>query len=162
MNDRHNPSRAAALLLVLALACGPGALPAQAMVMSNTVVVSNSGSTNFIGYRLSIAPGGQAVYVTGEGPRRGWLPRSMLRRLKRDIAAASPLSGLPLPASCMKPMSFGTSTFVALGSERSPDLTCPANGAARALKRDVVAIVSFLGIRNVPHAQGTELPPQNF
>ena len=62
----------------------------------------------------------------------------------------------------MKPMSFGTSTFVALGGERSPDLTCPATRTARALKNDVAKIVAFLRIRNVPQIQGTALPPQNF
>ena len=154
--------RAAAVLLALMAASLPGAVPAQAMVMSNTIVVSNTGSTNFIGYRVLIAPGGQVSYVSGDGPGNSVLPRPLLRRLKHDIAAASPLSHLPEPRICMKPMSFGTSTFVALGGERSPDLTCPATWTARALKNDVAKIVAFLRIRNVPQTQGTALPPQNF
>ena len=155
-------SRASALLLALVAASLPGAVPAQAMVMANTIVVSNTGSTNFIGYRVLIAPGGQVSYVSGDGPGNSVLPRPLLRRLKRDVAAASPLSRLPEAAACMKPMSFGTSTFVALGGERSPDLTCPANRAARALKNDVAKVVAFLRIRNVLQTQGTALPPQNF
>lgn len=154
--------RAAAMLLVLAAASLPCTVPAQAMVMANTIVVSNTGSTNFIGYRVTIAPGGQVRYVTGDGPGNSLLPKPLLRRLKRDVAAASPMSHLPEPRVCMKAISFGTSTFVALGGERSPDLTCPANRAARALKNDVAKIVAYLRIRNVPRASGTPLPPQNF
>ena len=155
-------SKTAAILLALMASSLQGAVPAQAMVMANTIVVSNTGSTNFIGYRMLIVPSGQVSYVSGDGPGNSVLPRQLLRHLKRDIAAASPLSLLPQPAICMKPMSFGTSTFVALGGERSPELTCPANRAARAVKNDVAKIVAFLRIRNVPHASGTELPPQNF
>ena len=152
--------RAATTLLILSAAAT--ARPAQAMVMANTIVVSNTGSTNFIGYRVMIAPGGQVAYVSGDGSGSSVLPRAFLRHLKRDIAAARPLASLPQPASCIKPMSFGTSTFVAVGGDRSPDLTCPANGAARALKRDAARLVLILKIRNVLHGQGTELPPQNF
>ena len=155
-------SRAAAVLLALMAASLTGTVPAQAMVMADTIVVSNTGSTNFIGYRVMIAPGGQVRYVTGDGPGNSLLPKPMLRRLKRDVAAASPLSHLPEPRVCMKPMSFGTSTFVALGGEVSPDLTCPANRAARALKNDVEKIVAYLRISNVSRASGTALPPQNF
>jgi hypothetical protein len=62
----------------------------------------------------------------------------------------------------MKPVSFGTSTFVSVGGDRSPDLTCPADATAMRLKDDVSAIVDYLKIRNVPRGEGKDLPPQNF
>ena len=154
-------SKTAAALLVLSAASL--SVPAQAMVMADTVVVTNSGSTNFIGYRLLIAPGGQVSYVTGNGPGQARLSGTLLRRLTRDLAAAAPLSHLPAPAFCMKAMSFGTATSIAVGGERSPDLSCPTKSSAvHALSRDVARITAFLKIRAVPHTQGTELPPQNF
>jgi hypothetical protein len=78
------------------------------------------------------------------------------------LAKAKPLADLPIPATCMKPVSFGTSTYISIGGDRSPDLTCPANDAARNVKNDIAAVVSFLKIRNVPRGEGKDLPPMNF
>lgn len=155
------PTSASAALLILLAASPP--VPAQAMVMADTVVVTNTGSTNFIGYRLLIAPGGEVSYVTGNGPGHARLSGTLLRRLTRDLAVAAPLSHLPAPVFCMKAMSFGTATTIVVGGERSPDLSCPTKSSAvRALSRDVARITAFLKIRAVPRTQGTELPPQNF
>ena len=144
----------AAGLLVLT-ACTPHTPPAVippsgGMVMTSTIQITNSGATDSIGFRVLIGTGGEASFVSGDGSGHATLPAELYQRIKRDIADSKPLSGLPSPPSCMKPVSFGTSTFISIGDDRSPDLTCPANEAAASLKSDVAAIVVFLKIRNLP------------
>ncbi len=150
------------LLLAAFLAdCGGDEPLVQGMTMATTVVITNTGATNLIGYRIAIGQKGDAAYASGEKRGRATLPAGLAEKLTRDVAAAKPLAALPA-GSCMKPASFGTSTFVAQGSDRSPDLSCPGNDAAQALADDVAAITEFLRLRNVPRGQGRELPPQNF
>jgi len=153
--------------LLLVTACMPNPPPsvlppAGGMVMTTTVQIVNSGSTNSIGYRVLIGSGGEASFVSGDGSGHATLPSDLFGRLQQDISSAKPLSGLPAASSCMKSVSFGTSTFVALGGDHSPDLTCPANDAAKNLKSDVDAVIIFLNVRNVARGAGRELPPQNF
>ena len=138
-----------------------GPRPTGGMVTTNTIVITNSGATNLIGWRIMIGANGEASYVTGDGPGSATLPADMFAKLRGDIDAAKPLAKLPQEQPCMKPMSFGTSTFIAVGGDRSPDLTCPNNDAGQALSDDVAAIVTFLKIRNTPKSEGKELPPQN-
>ena len=136
--------------------------PSHGMVMTRTIVITNTGSTNTIGYRVSIGANGEASFVSGDGAGNATVPQDLLAKLKHDIDAAKPMSALPHEEGCVKPMSFGTSTFVALGGDRSPDLECPGNEPETSLKNDVDAIVAFLKLRNTPRSQGKELPPQNF
>lgn len=150
-------SVAAALVTLLIVSTNPS----KAMVPSTTAVIINSGSTNLIGYRIYIAPSGELSYVAGNGQGQGKLSSGLKQRFFRDLAAAMPLSQLPV-SSCIKSISFGTSTVVQLGGERSPDLSCPGNGQSEALSHDLTAIVQSLHIANVPRSEGQELPPQNF
>lgn len=157
------------LLVGTAIACAvpaagmaePGALPPPAMVMSNAIVITNTGATNLIGYRVVIAADGHAAFATGEGSGKAQLPANLFRQFERNVFAARPLAQLA-KQSCMKSASFGTSTFVALDGDRSPDLSCPANGLERALQKDVQRVDAFLGVGNVPRSQGAALPPQDF
>ena len=153
--------------LLFLTACTPhtppaGVTPSGGMVMTSTIQITNSGATDSIGFRVLIGTGGEASFVSGDGSGHATLPAELYERIVHDIAVSKPLSGLPSAASCMKPVSFGTSTFVSIGGDRSPDLTCPANEEAASLKSDAAAIVSFLKIRNVPRGQGKDLPPQKF
>ncbi len=156
----HALSLTAAVLLVAG--CTPNAAPSGQMVMTTTIEISNSGATNSIGYRVLIGSDGGASFVSGEGSGQAQLPTETFSQFKQDIAAAKRLANLAAEATCMKPVSFGTSTFVSVGGDRSPDLTCPADATAMRLKDDVSAIVDFLKLRNVPRGEGKELPPQNF
>jgi len=161
MTERAKRVVLIAAALILLAACTPPASPTGAMVMTSTIQISNSGATDSIGYRVLIAADGEASFVSGDGPGRAQLPAAMFDQLQHDVVTARPLAELPtLP--CMKPVSFGTSTFVSQAGDRSPDLTCPGNRAGQSLKDDVKAIVAFLKLRNVPRAAGSELPPQNF
>jgi hypothetical protein len=138
-----------------------GPAPQHGMVMSTTIVITNSGSTNTIGWRVLIGAGGEASYVTGDGPGSATLPAGLFTKLKADVEAAKPLASLPQEQPCMKPMSFGTKTFVAVGGDQSPDITCPNNDKGEALKDDVDQVVATLNLRNVPRSEGKDLPPQN-
>jgi hypothetical protein len=146
-------------LITGACPCG-GSL--EAMVTVDTIVITNTGATNLIGYRVLIGRDGSAHFASGKGSGDAMLPTSLRERLARDIAAAKPLAALRVAMPCAKPASFGTSIFIWQGAERSPDLSCPANAAAGALKNDIASIVAFLKIGNVPRGQGHELPVQNF
>jgi hypothetical protein len=141
----------AALLVAVGPATGIESMNAKA------VVIENSGSTNTIGFRVRISPDGHAAYVSGAGAGEVLLPHALFHRLRRDVERGSPLADLPVPA-CMKSASFGTKTYLAVGSDRSPDLSCPASGRVQALEDDVAAVVGVLKIGNVARSQGTPLP----
>lgn len=151
-----------AVLLFILGCTPPRPAPSGQMVMTTTIEISNSGSTNLIGYRVLIGTDGSTSFVSGDGPGQATLPAELFDRLKHDIAAAKPLANLSSAATCMKPVSFGTSTFLTVGGDRSPDLTCPADAAAMRLMDDVSEIIDDLKIRNVPRGEGKDLPPQNF
>lgn len=140
----------------------PGPKPTGGMVMQNVIVIVNSGSTNTIGYRIYVGADGNANFVSGEGPGQAALPADLYARLKADVAAAGPLSKMPMAVGCVKSTSFGTTTTIALAGETSPDLSCAGSEASKKLKDDIDAVVAALKIRNVPRSEGKELPPQNF
>jgi hypothetical protein len=152
------PKSLLGLVSILAL-CAP---PLLALVPNNEAVIVNSGSTNTIGYRIYVTPAGEVSYVDGRGRGQGKLPANLTRRLFNDINAAMPLSKLQVRQSCVKPVSFGTSTTVQLGAERTSDLSCPGNSKAQKLDNDVNAIAKFLRVTTIPTSQGKPLPPQNF
>ena len=134
----------------------------MALVTSNTAVILNSGSTNTIGYRIYVSPSGFVSYVDGNGSGQGQLPKKLTTRFFRHLTDPEPLSDLPVEP-CVKSVSFGTTTTVSLGGERSPDISCPSkNEQAQDLEEDVTAIATALNVVNVPNSQGTQLPPVNF
>lgn len=132
-----------------------------ALVASNVAVIVNSGSTNTIGYRIYVSPSGQVNYVDGEGSGKGKLSDKLTKRFFKHLNAAQPLSSLSV-GSCVKSASFGTTTTVSIGSERSQDISCPGDDQSENLDSDVNAITHIIGVKNVPNSQGTPLPPINF
>ncbi len=136
--------------------------PGKGMVPMDAIVITDTGSTNMLGYRIVIGRNGAASYASGEGRGSAQLPASIFSRLKFDVVMAQPLSHVRASPDCMKAVSFGSSTFIALGDEKSEDLTCPASAKGEALKSDVESVTAFLHVRNVPRGQGRELPPQNY
>lgn len=132
-----------------------------ALVLNNVAVIRNSGSTNTIGYRIYVSPSGKASYVDGNGSGQGKIAKKLTKRFFHDLKVAEPLSTLPTE-SCVKSVSFGTSTTVSLGAQQSPDVSCPGNAKAKRLDQDVTEIAKVLHVVNVPKSQGKPLPPQNF
>jgi len=97
----------------------------------NDVIVDNSGSTNFSGYRIIIKPSGQ-INILPHGRMRANLvyskgdytvPSQSALKLISDLEAVMPLSGLKSPR-CMKSVSFGTRTFVTYKGQTSSDIQC--------------------------------------
>ena len=169
MRFRHALLPSLTIFLISSCNAGPtvpanaGGTPvAHGMVPTDAIVITDTGSTNMLGFRIIIGRNGEASYSSGEGHGSAQLPGSIFSRLKFDVVMAQPLSHVRARTDCMKAMSFGSSTFVALGDERSEDLTCPASPKGEALKSDVEAVTQYLHVRNVPRGQGHELPPQNY
>jgi len=136
---------------------------ARGMVPTNAIVIINSGSTNTIGYRIVVTTDGEASFASGDGQGSARLPQGLFAKLKYDVVMAQPLSHVRARPDCMKPVSFGSTTNIALADERSEDLSCPASPKGKALKHDVELVADFLHVRNVPRGQGRrDLPPQNF
>ncbi len=136
--------------------------PLMALVPNNVGVILNSGSTNTIGYRIYVSPTGEVNYVDGKGSGTGKLSKNLTKKFFNDLNVAAPLSSLPIKQPCIKSTSFGTVTTVSLGSQQSPDISCPGNAKAKTLDNDVTAIAKALKVVNVPKSKGTPLPPQNF
>ncbi|MEH2383314.1 MAG: hypothetical protein V7K27_31240 [Nostoc sp.] len=134
---------------------------AMALVPNNVAIILNSGSTNTIGYRIYVSPSGEVNYVDGKGSNQGKLSQKLTENFFRDLKIAEPLSSLP-KQSCVKSVSFGTTTTIRLADQQSPDISCPGNVKAQSLDNDIIAIAKALNVVNVPKSQGKPLPPQNF
>lgn len=122
-----------------------GCLPQTILVPSNVAVIYNTGSTNTPCYRIIVSPRGEASYVKGNQQNTGRISTALARKFYHDIKVAEPLSGLP-KLQCMKPVSFGSSTFIRLGGQESPDVSCAANAKGRHLFRDSQTIAKALDI----------------
>ena len=144
--------RAATLVAVMAIASLMGAAP------SDTAVITNSGSTNSLGYTIKITPDGHATVQTqskGGSPsaeKAFTVPAETAARFFADLAAARKAGGTSEP--CMKSASFGTTTHVAWQDWESPDLDCPpATATATALVNDVQEIRKASGVPAMPLIQ---------
>jgi hypothetical protein len=160
MNTRILPALALTASLLSLLACAHTGRKDPNPAPRTTIVITNSGSTNTIGYRIVIAPDGQASFASGEGTGVATMPLPILDQLDADVAAAAPLATLPPGSGCARSVSFGTSTFIAVGSDRSPDLTCAGNEIAQKVKTDIHTVVEYLNLHNVPRSTGKPLPPE--
>jgi hypothetical protein len=120
--------------------------PQNMMIPTNVAMIVNTGSTNTPCYRILVTPAGQVSYVKGNATGSGNLSSNLTRKLFRDIRVAEPLSKLPVQQPCIKSVSFGSSTFVRLGGEASPDVSCPGNAKAQALWKDTSAVARALKI----------------
>jgi len=145
------------LLAVLpALAKAPHKMKPKA-APSETATIENTGSTNTTGYKITVTQSGNSFHAeaasTGgdhnsEAGNKELL-RSQVRKLFTDLAAAMPLTSLPVRHG-MRSVSFGTSTFITYKGQRSPDLTSGGSPRANALKADVDAITKALRVGNAP------------
>src|SRR5258706_10283853 len=59
-----------------------GLPPSHGMVMTTTIVITNSGATNLIGYRILIGSNGDASFLSRDGPGNPTLPAALLPKLK--------------------------------------------------------------------------------
>ncbi len=117
----------------------------------DAIVIVNSGSTNFAGYRIVVDISGRARFKSGRTHGSASLPGAILSKLKFDVVMAQPLSHVRARPDCAKSVSFGSSSTVSLGPERTEDLSCAASPRGAALNADVSAVAGFLGLAGRPH-----------
>jgi len=125
---------------------------------NDEVIVDNSGSSNFSGYRVIIDADGQvSVMSRGRNSRNTafqngqyTLPVGEVKKLVSDLEAVMPLSGLE-SIGCAKSASFGTSTFVTFKDQTSPDIQCVKG-------QDFIKDIADI-MQAIPRAQnGVKLP----
>lgn len=122
----------------------------------DSAVIINSGSTNTMGYKISIsADGNGSVTLQGRTgtpsskPKSFQLPAATATRFFGDLAAARKENAPPIP--CMKSASFSSTTHVTWQDWTSPDLECPQKtSAGDALAKDVQAIRQAAGLGALP------------
>jgi hypothetical protein len=101
-------------------------------------MIIDSGSTNRPGMAVSIDETGNAtVEQRNTEPKTLKLDAELGERLMRDIKAAGTLSALA-EEHCPKSISFGSSIYVELNGDRSPELSCSPQPDPRcaALQKD--------------------------
>ena len=116
----------------------PGATPDDA-------VVSNSGSTNALGFTLVIRRDGSTDVFQRGHEARGTLARPQTAWLFAKLDAAGPVSAIAI-GRCMRSMSFGSITRVAFHGSVSGDLGCALDTDGRELKRTIGVIAAQLGL----------------
>ena len=125
------------LLGLLAAMSFPAAENTQATII-------DTGSTNRPGLQVTTdADGSARVEGRGVEPHAVQLNSRLCKRFLASLQAAAPLHALPA-AHCAKSVSFGSRLFVEYNGERSPDLSCPAQGDARVdtLKKQAAEILA--------------------
>ena len=125
----------------------------------DSAVIVNSGSTNTVGYSITVWSDGQASLTTqnrdasATGQAKPFtVPASTAARFFTDLATAKSTNAVTVP--CMKSASFGSSMHVKWQGWVSPDLECPAKtSAGDALIKDVDEIRQASGLAAQPLRQ---------
>ena len=114
-------------------------LLSAAQTSPEQATIEQTGSTNTLGVRMTVTPGGTAhVQQQGLTTRETNVQSQLSQRLFEDLKTVGPLSDLP-KTHCVKSVSFGTSLYLKYNGQTSPDLSCPAppDSKVAILKKDV-------------------------
>jgi hypothetical protein len=129
------------------------------MPIDTDVRIVNSGSTNTLGFTLTLAQNGTATLEQNGTTEQKQLSEAMVANLFATLRASGPLDALP-ETRCMKSASFGTTTRIVFGGEVSPDISCPSpNTLVRELAKKATAVLDAAGARVVPRRTLTGRPP---
>src|SRR5438309_11680974 len=97
-----------------------------ASAKESQVTIEDTGSTNRLGVRLTFDRQGEATVQPRRGePQQVKLDQSQCKQFVHDLKAVGSPSALPVN-HCAKSVSFGSSLFVEIDGDRSPDLNCPS------------------------------------
>jgi hypothetical protein len=97
-----------------------------ASAKESQVTIEDTGSTNRLGVRLTFDRHGEATVQPRRGePQQVKLDESQCKLFLHDLKAVGSLTALPV-IHCAKSVSFGSSLFVEIDGDRSPDLNCPS------------------------------------
>ncbi len=123
-----------------------------------TAVIENTGSTNTLGYKITVMLTGDLVKGTavenGGNEYRAEISnngafKKQVQQFVIDLNAAMPLSELPVRHG-MRSASFGTQTYITYKGQKSPDLTFASDPRTVALKADIDSITKALHVGNAP------------
>ncbi|GCF11699.1 hypothetical protein KDI_52630 [Dictyobacter arantiisoli] len=104
---------------------------------NNAAAILNSGSTNTCPYTIYVYPNNDALYtVCNQSSGEGHLAATLTSKFFHDIATAQPLEALPHQQPCFKATSFGSSTQIEYGVQKSPDISCSVNRIGEQLEND--------------------------
>jgi hypothetical protein len=144
-NERVSATLAAALMIAACVAASP----------PQSAVIVNSGSTNTLGYTITVSSDGkgsvtmQARGGTAGAPKSFAVSAAAAAKFFDDLAAARKSNEATVP--CMKSASFGTTVRITWQGWTSPDLSCPPKGPeGDALISDVAAMQKAAGISELP------------
>jgi len=129
------------------------------MPIDTDVRIMNSGSTNTLGFTLTLAQNGTATLEQGDATEQKQLPEAMVANFFATLRASGPLDALP-ETLCIKSKSFGTTTRIFFGGKVSPDISCPSpNTLVQELSNKATAVLDAAGARVVPRRTLTGRPP---
>ena len=123
----------------------------------DTASIVNSGSTNTLGYTITVSSDGKGSLAMQDGgsastPKPFTIAADLTARFFSDLAAARKGNARTVP--CMKSASFGSSVHVTWQDWKSPDLTCPPKDSlGEALVKDVDEIRQAAGVSAAPLRQ---------
>jgi hypothetical protein len=121
-------------------------------VGGDSATITQSGSTNTVGYNLVIHSDGSAAVMTSGSThalvvRRGYPPETIdTKKLLRLLTAIGDVSRIPIGV-CMKSPSFGTTTRISYAGKVSGDLQCiqhQASGGDEALLQSSEDLAAFV------------------
>jgi hypothetical protein len=120
------------------------------LIHTDEVHIVNSGSTNTLGFTLTISENGTAILEQGNSTERKHLPLESVARFFAALRASGPLDALPATL-CLKSASFGTTMRIFFEGKASPDISCPnPNVVVQELAREATALVGAAGAKVVP------------
>jgi len=109
--------------------------------------VANSGSTNASGWTIALRSNAAGTLTVPSRPAHAFsVPATLAASFFHDLRAAK-AAGLPNVQTCMKSVSFGSSTIARWHGWQSPDFGCPQHSPlGAALANDVAQIERLAGV----------------
>ena len=136
------------VLCFLPCAAAAASTPVQPPVPTGGIAIVSPGTPDLAGYRIVVAPNGDAVAVDLAGRSQRMLPANLTKSLFADTAAAMPLSKLPA-SPCSHSANAPAPVMVSFGGETSPDVVCVTGDKGAALFTDVQNITRTLYVSNL-------------
>ena len=118
-----------------------------------TAIVAISGTTNNCSQVLFIRSNGSISYISCVTTKSITISINLTTLFFHDIHAALPLTTLPKNGGCLKSKSFGSSTYLILNTQTSPDVSCSVDSIGLELYHDVRAIQAVLHTVILPPQQ---------
>ena len=135
-----------ALLAVAAPAAAETPVPLLPLP-AGSVMIFSPGNADFIGYRIVLAPNGDAVAVDGAGKIQRSVSPKLAKTLFDDLTASAPLAKLAT-APCSPPATLLAPLLITFANDTSPDIGCNADAKEAVLLADAQAIARALYVAN--------------